>query len=88
MDIKEIVDARKNRVDDEQAWNLIREATQLIVAKGKKVIEFDHVTEAQATTILNQIMGPSGNLRAPTLRIGDCFVVGFNEEMYTKFFSE
>ena len=39
MDIKEIVDARKNRIDDHQAWNLIREASQLIVAKGKKVIE-------------------------------------------------
>ena len=66
----------------------MRKATQLMAAKGKKVIEFDHVTEVHTATILKQVMGPSGNLRAPTLRIGDCFVVGFNEEMYTKFFSD
>ena len=87
MVIKEIVDARKNRIDDERAWNLIREVSQLLVAKGKKVIEFDHVAEGQSA-VLSQIMGPSGNLRAPTLRIGDRFVVGFSEELYAKFFSD
>jgi hypothetical protein len=29
-------------------------------------------------------MGPSGNLRAPTLQIGDRFIIGFNAEMYEK----
>jgi hypothetical protein len=27
-------------------------------------------------------MGPSGNLRAPTYRAGDRFVIGFNAELY------
>lgn len=27
-------------------------------------------------------MGPSGNLRAPTFKVGDTYLVGFNEEMY------
>ena len=28
-------------------------------------------------------MGPSGNLRAPTYRVGDRFIVGFNLDLYT-----
>ena len=28
------------------------------------------------------MIGPSGNLRAPTLRVGTTLVVGFNDEMY------
>jgi len=32
--------------------------------------------------LLKLILGPTGNLRAPTLRVGKTLVVGFNEEMY------
>ncbi len=27
-------------------------------------------------------MGPSGNLRAPTFKLGNRYLVGFNDEMY------
>jgi arsenate reductase-like glutaredoxin family protein len=39
------------------------------------------------TEILKLILGPTGNLRAPTLKCGKTLVVGFNEEMYTDIFS-
>ncbi len=29
------------------------------------------------------MLGPTGNLRAPTLRTGKTVVVGFNDESYT-----
>jgi hypothetical protein len=32
--------------------------------------------------ILKHAMGPSGNLRAPTYRTGNRFVIGFNDELY------
>lgn len=32
------------------------------------------------------IVGPTGNLRAPAMRIGKKFVVGFNDEIYEKIF--
>ncbi len=32
--------------------------------------------------VLKLILGPTGNLRAPTLRSGNKLIVGFNEEMY------
>jgi hypothetical protein len=30
------------------------------------------------------MLGPTGNLRAPTLRFGKTLIVGFNEETYNK----
>ena len=42
---------------------------------------FDAVAEAKEA-VLNQVMGPSGNLRAPTYRVKDTFVVGFNPDLY------
>jgi hypothetical protein len=32
--------------------------------------------------VLQQVMGPSGNLRAPTYRVKDQFMVGFNADLY------
>jgi len=33
-------------------------------------------------TLLAHMLGPTGNLRAPTLRVGKTLIVGFNEEVY------
>ena len=35
-----------------------------------------------AEEIKKVLLGPTGNLRAPTLRKGKTLIVGFNEEMY------
>jgi hypothetical protein len=32
------------------------------------------------------MLGPTGNLRAPTARVGKTLVVGFNEEAYGRIF--
>lgn len=53
----------------------------MTVAKGKKVQRFERVAE-QKEAILQQVMGPSGNLRAPTFRVKDEYIVGFNPELY------
>ncbi len=77
------MDARKNRIEDQQAWDLVKEAREISVAKGKKVVNFSRVTD-EKEAVLKRMMGPSGNLRAPTLRIKDQFIIGFNLEMYEK----
>lgn len=61
---------------------MIAGAKNIHVAKGKKMVEFSPLTENR-DTILKQIIGPSGNLRAPTFRIGNDYIVGFNEQMYS-----
>lgn len=53
----------------------------MYVAAGKKVIEFVPAA-TEKDVMLKKITGPSGNLRAPTLRLGNVFYVGFHPEMY------
>ena len=36
--------------------------------------------------LLKLVLGPTGNLRAPTLKVGNRIVVGFNQEMYESVF--
>ncbi|MEC8645314.1 MAG: ArsC family (seleno)protein, partial [Pseudomonadota bacterium] len=35
---------------------------------------------------IESMLGPTGNLRAPTIRIGKTYLVGFNEEVFEKAF--
>jgi len=85
MIIEEILDARKNRIEGQQAWDIVKEAKEISVAKGKKVVHFSQV-KGEKEAVLKRVMGPSGNLRAPTLRINNQFVIGFNPEMYAEKF--
>ncbi len=57
----------------------------MIVARGKKVSEFKPGGKAGADVVA-AMLGPTGNLRAPTLRRGKTVVVGFNEEAFQKVF--
>lgn len=54
----------------------------MTVAKGKKFQRFENVA-GEKEELMKQVMGPSGNLRAPTYRVGDDFVIGFNADLYT-----
>lgn len=75
------MDARKKALDADQAWALLQGAKTVTVAKGKKFVRFDRVPE-QKDELLKAAIGPTGNLRAPTYRVGDEFVIGFNPELY------
>jgi len=77
----EVVDAKKTRIDEAAAWQLLKDAGTIAIAKGKTVQNFTS-TKAAKDEILKHAMGPSGNLRAPTYRAGDRFVIGFNAELY------
>ena len=75
------MDARKNKIDADAAWEMLKDASAITVAKGKKVVRFESVAD-EKEAVLKNVMGPSGNLRAPTYRVGDQFVVGFHAELY------
>jgi hypothetical protein len=79
--MKSVVDARKERFNADAAWKMIKGADTVTTAKGKKVQTWHPATDDK-DTILKQVMGPSGNLRAPTLRVGKRFLIGFNGELY------
>jgi arsenate reductase-like glutaredoxin family protein len=64
---------------------LLEGAHELIAAKGKKV-ERINLRKAlpDKATVARLMIGPSGNLRAPTLRVGRKVLVGFDEDSYRK----
>ena len=84
IELQETVDARKEQVADEKAWKLLNGADEIIVGKGKKYLIFNP-SKDKKEEILSQCLGRTGNLRAPTLKIGNRYVVGFNEDMYQKY---
>ncbi|MFQ5700033.1 MAG: hypothetical protein ACE5IL_17355 [Myxococcota bacterium] len=67
-----------------EAANLVRGASKVIVARGKKVREF--AGGKAAREVVEAMLGPTGNLRAPTLRKGKTVLVGFNEEVFERVF--
>lgn len=79
IDAEEIVPASR-KLGRRDAEALIRAASKVIVAKGKKVSSFPggRATEEKVAALL----GPTGNLRAPILRAGKTLLVGFDSSSY------
>ena len=67
-----------------EAAALVKQASKVIVARGKKVTEFPG--GKAGADVVAAMLGPTGNLRAPTLRKGKTVLVGFNEEVFGKVF--
>jgi len=75
------VDARA-KLGRDDALRLASQASRVIVAKGKKVADFCMKDKPGLDKLLEAMLGPTGNLRAPTLRAGRTLLVGFNEDAY------
>jgi hypothetical protein len=52
-----------------------------LVGKGQKVQAY-LVDIKKKEAIMQEVLGRSGNLRAPTLQVGKTYYVGYNETMY------
>ena len=77
--------ANKTKLGAEDALRLARAASKVIAAKGKNVVAFDmKKTPPSDEELLAALLGPTGNLRAPTVRIGKTLLVGFQAEMYAE----
>jgi hypothetical protein len=62
---------------------VLRDVDDLYVTKGKKVVHVDlRAGRPPKSELLGLLLGPSGNLRAPTVRRGRALVVGFDEATY------
>ncbi len=87
MDVVEQADARKEKIGADAAWEMFGEYETIRVGKGKKYVEFAPV-EKNKEALLKAALGRTGNLRAPTLKMGDRLIVGFNVDMYDRFLKE
>lgn len=75
--------SRKLGRDDAVA--LLKASSKLLVAKGKKVAEWKISGKVDSDAV-DAMLGPTGNLRAPTIRVGKTLLVGFNDEMFASVF--
>jgi len=83
--VTEQADAKKATIKGAAALDVLDGVDELYVARGKKIEHVDlKRTKPDRATLLNLLLGPTGNLRAPTLRRGRTLIVGFEEETYKK----
>ena len=83
--VTETIDARKERFEGADALTLLDGIDTLIAVRGKSIAKFDLKNDRPTDDVLlAHLLGPSGNLRAPTARIGKILLVGFNEETYRR----
>lgn len=78
--VLEIVEARKVKIDENHAWEMLRKCEKVIVGAGKTCYEF--IPEEEKAALLKRAMGRSGNLRAPAILFNNQMLIGFNETMY------
>jgi arsenate reductase-like glutaredoxin family protein len=68
---------------ENEALKLIQQVDQLYATKGKQVIHLDLKKEKpDKAALLNLLLGPTGNLRAPVIRSGRVLLVGFDADTY------
>ena len=83
---REVVDA-KAKLGRNDALRLASRASTVIIAKGKKVVSFSMKKDRPGDdTLLSHMLGPTGNLRAPTLVKGKTLLVGFNDDVFAEQF--
>jgi arsenate reductase-like glutaredoxin family protein len=87
--VTETVNATKVRIDAEEALKLLDGIDTFVAMKGAKVVTFDLKKDRPSDEVLlSHLMGPTGNLRAPTARVGKMLLVGFNEGAYQQHLGE
>lgn len=80
--VTEVVDCKKNPHAADEALELAKTVTEIQSMKGKKLVVLKMKDGPSDEQILELMLGPTGGLRAPTIRQGKKLLVGFSEEAY------
>jgi arsenate reductase-like glutaredoxin family protein len=86
LSINQTVDCKKEPMTFSQAKALLAGVKTLYATKGTKTVEVDLTKGADEELLESLLIGPSGNLRAPTIKTGDVMVVGYDQALYSKAF--
>ncbi len=64
---------------------MLTDVDEIYSTKGKRVTHVDLKNDRPSNEILlSLLLGPTSNLRAPTLRVGRTLLVGFDQATYDK----
>ncbi len=67
------------------AMDLIKQIDEIYSSKGKSVRHMRvNTTTVDRDEVRSMLLGPTGNLRAPTVRVGRTLLVGFDAATYEK----
>jgi arsenate reductase-like glutaredoxin family protein len=70
-----------------EALELAKTVEEIYSFKGKKVTHFVMSKDKPGDKeLLEALLGPTGNLRAPSIKVGKKLIVGFNEEFFASNF--
>lgn len=82
---REVVLARQVAIEPTTAFAMLDKVQHLAVVRGSKVYEFERPQFAeQDEQIESMIIGRSGSLRAPTIRVGTTMIVGYEKNLYSR----
>lgn len=81
---REIVDGRKVKLAKRETVQMLRGTQRLVVARGKAIHDWNLKKEPPVEKdLFGAIMGPTGTLRAPSVRCGKTLLVGFSDEAWS-----
>jgi len=79
------VNATKERYGKGDLKALFADATHVVVAKGKRVVAFEMKKDPPSLDELAAVvLGPTGNLRAPAVKLGKTWLIGFHDGAYAE----
>lgn len=77
------MDAKKSTIKGDSAFALLKDVDDIYATRGRQLVHLDlRKGMPDRTTLAQLLLGPTGNLRAPTLRKGRTLLVGFDEGTY------
>jgi len=78
--VRQQVDCKKAPITSDGALELLDEVCQVFAVRGSAVRKWD--SPFDAAEVLSAVIGPTGNLRAPSLLQKGRLFVGFDEGLY------
>lgn len=81
-----VTEARKHRLGPAEALKLARAAATVVAARGKSITTFNLKKDKPTDqALLAVLLGPTGNLRAPAIKVGNTLLIGFNPDAYADY---
>lgn len=81
LDVRQTLDARRTRIGPSGVAAVVENAKTVLVSDGRTVRRYDLEKKPQERgDMLARMVGPTGNLRAPTIRRNGLVVVGFHRD--------
>ncbi len=85
IEAETIVDARKESLGKAEALKLAKTVNEIYSCRGSKIVHIDLKKEKlDDDRLAEALLGPTGNLRAPAIKIDDTLLIGFNPELFSE----